>query len=218
MRKSYAVISSLLLFHLLAVPTFSVFAAEAEAIRAQVIDSELAQAFDDEGGSTKQSVMVYIEDIEHPEPIARTLAASEQSAALSLQSTDSEEGSSQEEIAAVQELIMKQRAESRKRYIAQNTAFAEKNIDAEDIVYISRYSPVILTSLNETEVNQLAIKDGVTEINLYAPSNAAEVDAVVEEEVVAPLAESASVDPTASITTLIDRINAETVTSQFTGS
>lgn len=34
----------------------------------------------------------------------------------------------------------------------------------------------------------------MTEINLYAPSNAAEVDAVAEEEVVAPLAESTSTD------------------------
>lgn len=210
MRKSQVIISAMLVLNLLALPQFAAMAAEAETIRAQVINSELSEAFDAEGGATKQRTMVYIEDIEHPASLAEKIATDQQPASLSLQNTSSDEGSSQAEIAEIQDAIMKQRAESRALYTAQNTAFAEKYIDSEDIVYISRYSPVILTSLDETEVNQLALKDGVTEIGLYAPSNVAELEEEVEEIVVAPLADSTS-------TNYLQVIKAATVQLLYSG-
>lgn len=217
MRKSHVVMSTLLVLNLLALPQFAAMATEAEAIRAQVISSDLSEAFDTEGGSTKQSALVYITDIEHPAPIAEMIATNEQLASLSLQSTDTEEGSSQEEIAAMQELIGARRAESRARYIKQNTAFAERYIDSEDVVYISRYSPVIITSLDETEVNQLALNDAVTDIGLYAPSNLDELQA---EEGEGQLRILQPVDTTATdtvMTSILNKIKASSVPSKYTG-
>lgn len=66
---------------------------------------------------------------------------------------------------------MKLRAANRAHYTAQNTAFAEKYIDSENIVYVSKYSPLIITSLNQTEANQLAMIEQVTDIALYAPTD-----------------------------------------------
>lgn len=192
MRKSHAVISTLLVLNLLTLPQFAAMAAEAESIRARVISSDLSKAFDDEGSSTELHTIVIINDIEHPAPIAESLTMNEQIASLSLQSSDLEEASSQEEIAAMQELISKQRAESRSRYIEQNTAFATKHIDTDDIIYISRYSPLIITSLNETEVNQLALKKEVTSIGLYE-----QIYTDVEEQ------EEASIAPMADISSTI---------------
>lgn len=218
MRKTRIFISTLLIFNLLAVPQLAVMGAEAEVIRAQVIDSVLSDAYEAEGAFTKQSTLVYIEDIEHPARISETLLTNEQSASISPESRDTEGGSTQEEIAAMQALISKRRAESRKLYTAQNTAFAEKYIDSEDVIYISRYSPVIITSLDQTEVNQLALKSQVTSIELYAPSNANEV--FYEEENDETLTAPVTADTTAidtAIATLLDRINVTSVQEQYTG-
>ncbi len=119
MRKSSAVISTLLVLNLLTLPQFAAMAAEAKSIRARVISSDLSNVFDDEGSSTELHTIVIINDIELPAPIAESLTKNEQIASLSLPSSDLEEGSSQEEIAAMQDLISKQRSESRSRYIEQ---------------------------------------------------------------------------------------------------
>lgn len=213
MRKPRIIISTLLVFNLLAVPTFAVMAAEAEAIRAQVIDSALTEAFENEGATTKQSTLVYIKDtIDTTTPSrAELLALNESSASLSPQSTDNEEGSSPEEIAAVQESIMKLRAANRAHYTAQNTAFAEKYIDSENVIYVSQYSPLIITSLNQTEANQLALNSRVTHIGLYATGSDEEVE---EEPVVTPMADAAINSLESDIVNLI---KAHTVQQYATG-
>ncbi len=188
MRKTPVIISFLLIFHLLALPQFAALAAEAEAVRASVIDPALSDAYDTAGGSAKQNVLVYIDDIEQPTRLSEEIASDLQSApsSLLLIAESNSEDSSASEIEAIQAKIAEKRRQSRELYDAQNTAFAERCLNPEDIVYISHYSPVIITTLNETQANRLALNDQVTSIELYA-----ETDDLIkqEESPTAPLAD-----------------------------
>lgn len=205
MRKYRTIVATMLVFNFLAVPQIAVKAVEAETVRSMVIDSALSEAYAVEGSSTEQNVMLWINDIEHPSTVADDFMTNSQAATISFQSTNTSE-SNQTEIAEIQEMIAEKRAQSRELYEKHNTSFANQYLNEEDIVYISRYSPVIITSLNQLQVNQLALKEQVTEIALYESSNAAEIHA----------AEQATLNQTATLATpvatdYLNMINAKTV-------
>lgn len=121
MRTSHIIISSLLTLNLLALPQFATMAAEAETIRASVIASPLSEAYDTEGGSSTQSVMIWIDDNTQLTTLAQDLTNTAQTTQYSLRNVDLSLLDTEE----IQGLISKKREESKKLYIAQNSAFAD---------------------------------------------------------------------------------------------
>ncbi len=177
MKRIMRILSVLILIALLGLPALSAAEIQATITRDRVIGDSLSAAYVEKSGA-EQSVMIFIEDIAHNEekrglpeadPAARTLSSAV------------EEYKNQAEIEAVQADIMARRAASRKAYLAQNTAFAEKYLDGK-VEYISKYSPVIIATLDSVEANQLALKREVESIELY------EMELAEEEPMTAPLA------------------------------
>ena len=164
----------------LGLPSFAAIEAQATALRSQVIVDSLSAAYTEEKGEA-QSVMVYIEDIDQ-ESVRSKLSQIEQTA-RTLSSTP-EEYPNQHEIEAKQAEIMALRNASKEAYLKQNTAFAEKYLDGK-VEYISKYSPVIIASLDSADANRLALNSGVESIELYEVEIAE--DSYEEELMTAPL-------------------------------
>ena len=181
MKKLARTLSVFILAALLGLPALSAAEMQVAVIRDRVIGDSITAAYTEESG-TEQSVMVFIKDIDHG-AVERGLPET-QPAALTLSSA-AEEYENQAEIEAVQADIMARRAASREAYLAQNTAFAEKYLDGK-VEYISKYSPVIIASLDSVETNQLALNGAVESIELY------DMELAEEEPLAAPLAETAS--------------------------
>lgn len=187
MNKITKLLSLLTLTALLGLPSLAAAEAQATAVRSQVIGESLSLAYAEEKGEA-QSVMVYIEDIDQAavrsrvstsEPTARTLSSAP------------EEYPNQHEIEAKQAEIMALRNASKEAYLKQNTAFAEKYLDGK-VEYISKYSPVIIASLDSSDANRLALNSGVESIELYEVEVA--VDSYEEEPMAAPLATTTGTD------------------------
>ena len=68
----------------------------------------------------------------------------------------------------IQNYIEAKRAAARKLYINKNSAFADKNLIKEDIIYISEYSPVILVNMTETNAKELSCLSGVMALESYS--------------------------------------------------
>lgn len=181
MKKLVRTLSVFTLAALLGLPALSAAEMQATVIRDRVIGDSLTAAYSEASGA-EQSVMVFIGDIDH-ETAERGLSEATP-ATLTLTSV-AEEYENQSEIEAVQADIMARRAASKEAYLAQNTAFAEKYLDGK-VEYISKYSPVIIASLDSVETNQLALNSAVESIELY------EVEIAEEEPLTAPLAMTAS--------------------------
>ncbi|MBQ8381773.1 MAG: S8/S53 family peptidase [Clostridia bacterium] len=202
MKKLACTLSMFTLAALLGLPVLSAAEMQASVIRDRVIGDSLTAAYSEESGS-EQSVMVFIGDIDH-ESVERGMPEAE-TAAMTLSAV--EEYENQAEIEAVQADIMARRAASREAYLKQNTAFANQYLDGK-VEYISKYSPVIIASLDSVETNQLALNGAVESIELY------DMEIAEEEPMTAPLAE------TASATEGIDylsMINADWVHQNHTG-
>lgn len=205
MNKITKLLSLLTLTALLGLPSFAAIEAQATAVRSQVIGESLSLAYAEEKGEA-QSVMVYIEDIDQAavrsrvstsEPTARTLSSAP------------EEYPNQHEIEAKQAEIMALRNASKEAYLKQNTAFAEKYLDGK-VEYISKYSPVIIASLDSVDTNRLALNSGVESIELY------EVEIAVEDDssTSAPMTTSTTTDGTE----YLDLIGATDVHPYYDGS
>lgn len=181
MKKFARLFSIVMIAALLGLPALSAAELQVIVIRDQVIGDSLTAAYAEEKGS-EQTVMVFIEDIER-EPAERGLPEAAPDP-LSLSSAV-EEYENQAEIEAVQADIMARRTAAKEAYLKQNTAFANQYLDGK-VEYISKYSPVIIASLDSVETNQLALNSAVKSIELY------EMEVAHEEPVTAPMAETAS--------------------------
>lgn len=177
MKKLARTLSVFTIAALLGLPALSAAEMQATTIRDRVIGDSLTAAYSEESGA-EQSVMVFIGDIDH-ETAERGLSEATP-AALTLTSV-AEEYENQAEIEAVQADIMARRAASKEAYLKQNTAFANQYLDGK-VEYISKYSPVIIASLDSVETNQLALNSAVESIELY------EMEIAEEEPITAPLA------------------------------
>ena len=49
----------------------------------------------------------------------------------------------------VQEYIETKRAAARELYVEQNQSFINKNLNSQKVIYLSKFSPVVLASLNK---------------------------------------------------------------------
>ena len=188
----------------LGLPAFAAAEAQVTAVRNNVISDSLAAAYTENVGE-KQSVMVYIEDIDH-ETVRSRLPDTEELTPLTLSAA--EEYLNQHEIEAKQAQIMALRNASKEAYLKQNTAFAEKYLDGK-VEYISKYSPVVIASLDSVETNRLALNSGVKGLELH------EVDVVSYDESTSTY--SATTSTTSSATLYLSHIGANAVHESYTG-
>ncbi|MBQ7325800.1 MAG: S8 family serine peptidase [Clostridia bacterium] len=144
---------------ILSLSPFSATAATLDSIRASVISSDLRESIA-AGNASEYTVMVSLTNDEL-DNYAQTLAKSTTSIQESTR-TDIDSTGSLEEIQAQ---ISRQRAESRAFYQTQNQAIIEDAVDSKDVVYVSRYSPIVILELSATEINQLALKSEISAIS-----------------------------------------------------
>lgn len=205
MKKSTKILSIFTLTAFLGLPAFAAAEAQVTAIRNNVISDSLATAYTENAGE-KQSVMVYIEDIDH-ETVRSRLPETEELTPLTLSAA--EEYPNQHEIEAKQAQIMELRNASKDAYLKQNTAFAEKYLDGK-VEYISKYSPVIIASLDSAETNRLALNREVKGLELH------EINVVTNNE--SSSIHSATASTTSNGTLYLSHIGANQVHENFTGS
>ncbi len=158
-RKFRTTMAMCMALTLLSLPQFAATAATLDTVRSSVISSDLRESISD-GDASEYTVMVSLTNDEL-DTYTQKLADDTQSLQAPNRSTVDTSGTLEE----IQAQISEQRAQSRAFYQAQNQAIIENAVDAEDVVYISRYSPVAILELSPSEINQLALNDSFNRVD-----------------------------------------------------
>lgn len=156
---------------LLFIPPISATAATLDSVRAEVISNDLRKAMA-ENSSSEYSVMVSLKGDAYDAYEKELLNISETRSSLSSLDTLDE----------TQAQISAQRAQSSAFYQAQNQAAIKGKVDSEDIEYISRYSPVVMLTVEAGDINQLALNRQVQSIT-YVNDNVSEATIDLEEPI-----------------------------------
>lgn len=176
--KKQFFISILLVLVFLTLSVSPTFAADIQAAYAKIPDDLLA-AFNEVGSNGSIDVVVWVEDNSTeeyqsivsniPEPVFE--ASTPQTASYNLQSVaetgttlSDEERAAQ--IEAMQNYIMQKRQIAQAVYLEDNTAIANELAESGgEIVYISKYSPLVICNVTLSEAVDMAMSDSVLELD-----------------------------------------------------
>lgn len=103
-----------------------------------------------------------------------------------------------EDMAAIQAYITAKRAEAAELYTAYNTRLAAELFREEDIIYISRYSPVVLVEVDQEGVTALARSADVSTVSYYDDA----ADDVADDADVAAVSDTVTTISLANVNTI----------------
>ncbi len=173
-HKKQALISIMLTAVILILSASPVLAADIQAAYAKMPDDLLAE-FDKIGNSESINVFAWIEDESTAEYEAITanipepeFAQNNEPSTYSLQSVSANNELTEEErmaqIEEMQNYIMQKRQIAQAVYLEDNTAKAAEiaeNLSGGEIVYVSKYSPLIIYNVTKSQAVELAMSDCV---------------------------------------------------------
>lgn len=154
--------------------------ASSASLSEEKISAELASKFAQAEDDCTVTAMVWFSDID--------LSAAEQAGINAVEAVSAEkeatfnlQAENMQSIEEVQAYIQAKRAATAKLYIAHNQQLAEKLFSENEIVYVSKYSPVVLATLNEDAVLELATSTNVESIELYDVQSFEPADGTTDE-------------------------------------
>ncbi len=141
------------------------------------ISKEIIEHIDESDPEKPISVMVWFEDVD--------LSDSETAAVASVDMTATEWSayldSGNVQASVVNQYIQSKRASSASLYSDYNSKNAEQYLSNEQILYSSRYSPVIICSINAEKICQLATEEQVLALDYYCEINQVDLATAMQE-------------------------------------
>ena len=135
------------------------------------ITSSLYEEFLNVIGDEKLPVMVWFEDIDH----TGIDEIGAESIGMSLKEFNEAIDEDALPLEVIQDYIEAKRQESTCRYAEHNSNYCEAYFDSEDIIYISKYSPIILVYLSLEEAENLSSEHSVMRMDLYRENDTVQI-------------------------------------------